>query len=89
MYIINEDLIIRNIDSKYVIINMETGEITTFDGTGNIFFESLYKLKDKTKMYEYLLKKYDVGEEQLQEDITEFLKTLLEKNIVQYMEDNA
>ena len=83
MYSINENLIIRKIEYKYVIINMETGEITTFEGTGNIFFETLLESKDELKMFEYLIEKYEVEEKILKKDITEFLQILLEKNIIQ------
>ena len=83
MYSINENLIIRKIEYKYVIINMETGEITTFEGTGNIFFETLLESKDELKMFEYLIEKYEVEERILKKDITEFLQILLEKNIIQ------
>ena len=82
MYSINENLIIRKIEYKYVIINMETGEITTFEGTGNIFFEALLESKDEFKMFEYLIEKYEVEEKTLKKDITEFLQILLEKNII-------
>ena len=62
---------------------METGEMTTFEGTGNVFFETLLETKDEDKMYHHLIEKYEVEEQILKKDITEFLQTLLEKNIVQ------
>ena len=83
MYSINENLIIRKIEHNYVIINMESGEITTFEGTGNIFFETLLESKNELKMLEYLIEKYEVEEKILKEDIAEFLQSLLEKNIIQ------
>lgn len=83
MYSIKENLIIRKIEHKYVIINMESGEITTFEGTGNIFFETLLESKNELKMLEYLIEKYEVEEKILKEDIAEFLQSLLEKNIIQ------
>ena len=83
MYSIKENLIIRKIEHKYVIINMESGEIITFEGTGNIFFETLLESKNELKMLEYLIEKYEVEEKILKEDIAEFLQSLLEKNIIQ------
>ena len=39
---------------------MKSGEITTFEGTGNIFFETLLESKNELKMFEYLIEKYEV-----------------------------
>jgi|GEM_PF-5406838 hypothetical protein len=82
MYKCKDNLIIREIDSKYIIINMDTGEITTFEGTGNAFFKALLELKDKNKAYEYLLNKYDVKSNELKCDIEKFISELERKNII-------
>ena len=82
MYKCKDNLIIREIDSKYIIINMDTGEITTFEGTGNAFFKALLELKDKNKAYEYLLNKYDVKSNELKCDIEKFNSELERKNII-------
>ena len=82
MYKCKDNLIIREIDSKYIIINMDTGEITTFEGTGNAFFKALLELKDKNKAYEYLLNKYDVKSNELKFDIEKFISELERKNII-------
>ena len=82
MYKCKDNLIIREIDSKYIIINMDTGEITTFEGTGNAFFKALLELKDKNKAYEYLLNKYDGKSNELKCDIEKFISELEIKNII-------
>lgn len=82
MYSVNENIVIRKIDSDFIVINLDSGEITTFDGSGNAFFEAFLNACDEHKMFEQLIQKFDVEESVLREDISEFLKTLLTRKII-------
>ena len=71
--VVESESIIRKIEDKYLIINMETGEITTFMGTGDAFFDVLSKSKNMEEAIAMLLMKYDVSKETLQFDVREFV----------------
>lgn len=71
--VVESESIIRKIEDKYLIINMETGEITTFMGTGDAFFDVLSKSKNMEEAIDMLLMKYDVSKETLQFDVREFV----------------
>lgn len=88
---INLDTILRrNKETRYtkveeggLVIKHDTAEILTFNPVAIDIFDKLDGKKTVGKLLKEILKEYDVDEEEAKKDILEFLKELLDKNLIE------
>ena len=83
-YLINEDrIVIREIDEYLIILDVESGEFISTDGTGRTIMELLMQNKNNEEIAAEIQSKYDVDEIfDVKSDIEKFITQLIEKKIV-------
>ncbi len=83
-YLINEDrIVIREIDEHLIILDVESGEFISTDGTGRTIMELLMQNKNNEEIVAEIQSKYDVDEMfDVKSDIEKFITQLIEKKIV-------
>ena len=86
MYELCPDIIHRCIDGKNIVINMKNGEITVFEGTGDVFFETILESKSFDEIHCKLSSRYNVSDGELENDISNFILDLIKKGIIHALE---
>lgn len=81
-YSIKKGYIIQKTKGKTVIFDGEESLIITLNETGSLIFDELKKRSNVTQIAEKISKKYDIDETKAINDTKEFIKELLEKQIL-------
>ena len=83
-YLINEErVVIREIDEHLIILDVESGEFISTDGTGRTIMELLMQNKDKEEIVAEIESCYDVDEKfDVRNDVEKFIVQLIENKIL-------
>ena len=84
----SEDVVWRVIDNKTVIMNSNGKEIHSLNNVGSIFWESSDGMKNFEEIASQIIERFDTSIETAQADVLEFGSQLVEKSILQIIEDN-
>ena len=76
---ISDDVISRNLQGEFVLLNLKTGTYYGLDLIGSKTWQSIEKHDSLQKAYELLMQEFDVPEEQCKKDLLNFI-TMLEEN---------
>lgn len=83
-YIINSDrVVIREIENHLIVLDADTGEFMSVEGTGQIVLTELASPKSPSELVECIVKNYKCDDvTRVSDDITSFINDLLERNII-------
>lgn len=80
---VNQSIVCAELDQEMVLLNVETGKYFGLDSTGTRIWELLADGADEEGIVAALLNEYEVDPIQLRRDVSGFLASLSEKNLVQ------
>jgi hypothetical protein len=78
----NPGLVSSEIDSERIMMNIETGEYFGLDSVGNRIWELIENPIQINNLIKILLDEFDVTQDQCETDTLEFIKQLLDKELV-------
>jgi len=78
----NPGLVSSEIDSERIMMNIETGEYFGLDSVGSRIWELIENPVRLNNLIEILIDEFDVTQEQCETDTLEFIKQLLDKELV-------
>jgi len=78
---ISNQLVVRSINDKTMIINLKNGQVTVIDEIGELFWQSIVT-DQKDEVFKKIISEYDVSLEVLEEDYKEFINKMRELEIV-------
>ena len=78
---ISNQLVVRSINDKAMIINLKNGQVTVIDEIGELFWQSIVT-DQKDEVFKKIISEYDVSLEVLEEDYKEFINKMRELEIV-------
>ena len=84
---LNPDFIPRELMDDFLLLPsgqtaLDFNGIITLNEMGRDIFQLLPQVEDEEALTQRLLEEYDVGEEELRADLSEFLSQLRERNIL-------
>lgn len=77
-----DHVLVRELDGQMVILNLETETYLGLDETGASFWAALTGTKTLAAACERLLAEYEVEESQLQQDLQELVRQMIDKGLV-------
>ena len=77
------DVLFRLIDDEAVILNLRTETYLGLDPIGARMWLALKDAPSIDSAYKTLLREYDVDSERLRQDMTEFIRELIDQGLVQ------
>jgi protein-arginine kinase len=81
-YKINKGFIVQKINQNTVIFDADKSELITFNETGGVIFSCLKKGWDKERTVKQMLNIFESTAKKLEHDYEEFVKKLLQKQII-------
>ena len=79
----NKEVFASEIDDEVVMMNVDTGKYYGMDTVGSRIWELIAEEIQVREVINKLMEEYDVGEEQCEKDVLEFLNELYENKLVQ------
>ena len=79
----NKEIFASEIDDEVVMMNVDTGKYYGMDTVGSRIWELIAEEIQVREVINKLMEEYDVGEEQCEKDVLEFLNELYENKLVQ------
>ena len=79
---ITEDVIYQKVDEEMVLLNLETGIYYGLDPVGSRFLELLLQHDSLDRVFENMLREYEVSPERLQQDIQRLVQQLQTNKLV-------
>ena len=79
----NKEIFASEIDDEVVMMNVDTGKYYGMDTVGSRIWELIAEEIQVKEVINKLMEEYDVGEEQCEKDVLEFLNELYENKLVQ------
>lgn len=79
--IISNQLVIREVDDKTMIINLKNGKVTVVDEIGSLFWNALSE-GNKEAVFEKIISEYDVEQDVLESDYITFVEKMKDLEIV-------
>lgn len=79
----NKEVFASEIDDEVVMMNVDTGKYYGMDTVGSRIWELIAEEIQVKEVINKLMEEYDVGEEQCEKDVLEFLNELYENKLVQ------
>ena len=79
---INENLILKEIDNKSVVVDISTAKYYTFNDTGNFLLKCLIDGMNYEETKDKFLAEYDVAEDVYEQGYKDFVKALSVKEIL-------
>ncbi|HEX3351861.1 MAG TPA: PqqD family protein [Terriglobales bacterium] len=83
------DVMFRIIGDEAVILNLKSELYLGLNPVGTRFWTTLHQAPSIQAAYESLLKEFEVGPEQLRQDLDDLLDDLFEQNLIQLMPAEA
>ena len=83
------DVMFRVIGDEAVILNLKSELYLGLNPVGTRFWTTLHQAPSIQAAYESLLKEFEVGPEQLRQDLDNLLDQLFEQNLIQLMPAEA
>ena len=87
LYKLKSSITFRIIDNNALIINTETGQATTLDETGTIFFNILNESGCMKNVVSHFKENYDVSDCIVEYDTSKFLKYMIDNDIFAHAVD--
>ncbi len=81
-YQIVEDVLSKTVDEEEVIVNLSTGTYFGLNPTGTVIWNHLKKGSDASVIFQDLVEHFDSSEEELQQDMEQFITDLLNQKII-------
>lgn len=78
---VSNQLVIREVEDKTMIINLKNGNVTVLDEIGSLFWNALTEDK-KAAMIERIISNYEVDREVLESDYQIFVQKLKDLEII-------
>ncbi len=79
---INEKCVYSDIEGKTIILNVETGKYLELNSTATKIWELMEKYQDFMSILNGLVEEFDASEQQLKEDLKEFVTESEEKGLI-------
>lgn len=79
---ISPNVLLQEVDDETILLNMESEEYFSLNEIGTIFYELLQEHKNLEVVLQELQNHFDAPKEQLERDLTAFVKTLEEKGLL-------
>ena len=81
-YKISSDVVISEINNESVILNLNTGIYFQVNELGSFIISKLKNYQNIAMLQEKIILSFDVSAEACKDDLENFLKILLEKNLL-------
>ena len=81
-YKIAEDVLSKSVNDEEVIVNLNTGTYFGLNPTGTVIWNHLKKGSDPTVILNDLLEQFDSSEEELQQDMVQFVAHLQSQKLL-------
>ena len=81
-YTLNEDYIVREIDEKLVVVNINDAKYYTFNDVGKLILDHIIQQKDYGDLLQSIQTTFDVTRKQFENDFNLFLKEMESKSIL-------
>lgn len=79
---ISEQLIVRSLENKTMIINLNNGKVTVIDEIGTIFWDALCNSITQEELFQKMQAQFDVSFETLKKDYDKFVEKLRVEEII-------
>ena len=83
---VNEDVVFTVVDDEAVLLDQKSGQYFGLDNVGTHMWSLLTEHGQLAPVYEAFLAKYDVNEEQLEQDLIQFVDELVERELLLVVE---
>ena len=80
--IVKGDVLVQRLDDELVILNLKDERYFSLDKYGAKFWEAIEEHEEIEKVQEALAEKFDVSNEKLTSDLSEFIQQLLSHGLV-------
>jgi len=77
----------RIIEGEAIVVDIDGGEIIHLNETGAVVWKNLDGKTDVSGIVDHVCEEFDVEKNIAETDVTEFLKTLTEKKVVECVKD--
>lgn len=81
-YKIAEDVLSKTVNDEEVIVNLNTGTYFGLNPTGTVIWNHLKKGSDSAVILDDLLEQFDTSEDELQQDLEQFVTHLKNQNML-------
>jgi len=81
-YTLNEDYIVREIDEKLVVVNINDAKYYTFNDVGKLILDHIIQQKDYADLLQSVQTTFDVTRKQFEDDFSLFLREMESKSIL-------
>jgi hypothetical protein len=78
-----KDVLSQEVDGETVLLNLNNESYFGLDPTGTRIWQLIRDLGDLDDVYAIMLDEFDVSEEQLQQDLKQLVKKLVDAGLVQ------
>lgn len=72
----------RIIDGNAVVINLDNGEVTTYNKMATLILENLIENGNREKLVEHILSDYDIDEKTVNDDINQFIVDMKQQGVL-------
>jgi len=79
---ISEQLIVRTIEEKTMIINLKNGTVTVIDEIGTMFWNSIINKIPREDFILKMLNEFDISKSCLEKDYEDFIERMKEDEII-------
>jgi hypothetical protein len=76
------DMLFSHIDDEVVMMSIESGEYYGLNPIASKIWELLEKPHTTVQLVELLMQEFDVDEQTCREDVLQFLRQMLQKNLI-------
>lgn len=85
-HIDKENISWRLVEGEMIILNVETGDYFTLEGTGALIWEGIAQGKTEAQIVSHLISTYAVNETVARADVSDFIKQLIKSNLISIKE---
>ena len=76
----------QEVDGEMVLLDMESENYFGLDEVGTAIWQAMQEKESLQEVFEVLMEQYEVDEEVLQQDLSDFVAKLLENGLVKVVE---
>ena len=81
--IISPSVFAQEVDGEMVLLDMESENYFGLDEVGTAIWQAMQEKENLQEVLELLLEQYEVGEEMLENDLSDFVGKLVESGLVE------
>lgn len=82
----SQSVFAQEIDGEMVLLDMESENYFGLDEVGTSIWQAMQEKESLQEVFEVLMEQYEVEEEVLQKDLSDFVEKLLESGLVKVVE---